>query len=195
MNGKDRRYADYSIEEVIAFYQQGDNRAFDEIAGRVRGLIYNWIKQREITNVSKKEIFQLVLIRLSIQLKKNYKEQKMFYGWLKFLVDHLILNEQRRKGNNDFASLENIFYCTNVEEDNNDSYEREMRMDILEDAMKKLPKESSKLLVEHYLLGHTYQAMADKVGCKLVTMVKRVQRSVIKLRNIVLSDPRMELLD
>ena len=89
-------WQDLRDEDLIAHVQQGNKRAYDELAKRYKGRLFSFILRMVADPTEAEELAQDTLIRAYIHADK-YREIARFSTWLFTIATNLVRNRMRKK--------------------------------------------------------------------------------------------------
>ena len=175
-----------SDEALAARVAQRDVAAFGLLFDRYAQLIYVFAGHM-LGTADADEIVQEVFLRFWKSASQFDRTRGSFRGWFMAIARHQILNELRRRSQEqrwlaadqiDSLLAEAADPSVDVEEA---AWLRE-RQDVVLRALEELPDEQRRALVLAYFGGLSHSAIAQQLGWPLGTVKKRIQLGLQKLR-------------
>lgn len=180
----------FSDEELVLMYQNGDNAAFEKLLLRYKTNLFSNIlmivRNRELAE----DIFQDTFLKAIITIQQGrYVESGRFLGWLIRIAHNLIIDHFRREKN------ENTFSADNSEYDIlNDARLSEISIEeimtkeqMLNDVValvKDLPNSQREVLQMRIFEDMSFKEIADKTGVSINTSLGRMRYALMNMRRL-----------
>lgn len=180
------KYSNLSDADLVkVLILDADNQeAFRALYLRTHRILYNWIlvdwgyQQQDDLN----DLVQEIYVRVHDQLRRNYVEYNAFFAWFKKLARNYFLNHCRnlssKKMMREEREIEQVAYI----DDSDDDLERKKLIEIVMKVLQEAPKTDRDYITQYFLGERTYKELADDYNCGFFAMVKRVTRSVERLK-------------
>lgn len=178
---------------LIAAAQAGDHCAFAELVRRHQHIVYavtlRLLSDRDLAE----DITQETFIRAYLGLKLF--RGRSFRAWVLRIAHNAALDFLRAKARRPQLSLEQAPEQTAPDELER-SVEQLTLVPVLEAALAKLPHEQRVVLLLADVEGLPYDEVAEVLALPIGTVKSRLARARVRLRAILLNDPRLrELLE
>ena len=185
-------------EELVVFYAQGNNAAFDVLLNRhkssIHSYIYFMVRNKELAE----DIFQETFVKVIMTIKQGrYTENGKFKAWITRIAHNLIIDGIRQERNENTISndevevdlLNNMKLCDGTVEDNL------VRRQVLSDVKKlvrHLPDNQREVLEMRYYRNLSFKEIADITGVSINTALGRMRYAILNMRRMA-EESRMEL--
>lgn len=177
-------------EQLVYYYSNGNNLAFDILLSRHRQSVFNYIyftvRNRELAE----DIFQETFIKAIVTIKQGrYTETGKFRGWISRIAHNLIIDHFRQEKNENTISkddapvdlLNNISLCDGTIED------RMIKTQITADVRKLisfLPDTQREVLELRYYKDLSFKEIADQTGVSINTALGRMRYAILNIRRM-----------
>ncbi len=185
-------------EELVVFYAQGNNAAFDVLLNRhksgIHSYIYFMVRNKELAE----DIFQETFVKVIMTIKQGrYTENGKFKAWITRIAHNLIIDSIRQERNENTISndevevdlFNNMKLCDGTVEDNL------VRRQVLSDVKKlvrHLPDNQREVLEMRYYQNLSFKEIADITGVSINTALGRMRYAILNMRRMA-EESRMEL--
>lgn len=185
-------------EELVVFYAQGNNAAFDVLLNRhkssIHSYIYFMVRNKELAE----DIFQETFVKVIMTIKQGrYTENGKFKAWITRIAHNLIIDGIRQERNENTISndevevdlFNNMKLCDGTVEDNL------VRRQVLSDVKKlvrHLPDNQREVLEMRYYRNLSFKEIADITGVSINTALGRMRYAILNMRRMA-EESRMEL--
>ncbi len=177
-------------EELVAWYAEGNNEAFDVLLKRHQTRTFNYIyyivKDRELAN----DIFQETFVKAIMTIKQGrYTENGKFPAWITRIAHNLIIDNFRQE------KAENYIITDNEEIDIFNR--RELSEGTIEDSLvqnqieadvrkliKALPHSQREVLIMRYYKNMSFKEIADHTQVSINTALGRMRYAILNLRRM-----------
>ncbi|GHT44231.1 RNA polymerase subunit sigma-24 [Bacteroidia bacterium] len=185
-------------EDLVVFYAEGKNAAFDELLNRYKGCIYSYIYFIVHNKELAEDIFQETFVKAIVTIKQGrYSENGKFKAWITRIAHNLIIDyyRQERSENtisNDDAEIDlfnNIKLCDGTIEDHL------VRHQVLSDVKKlvaHLPDSQREVLEMRYYQDLSFKEIAEITGVSINTALGRMRYAILNMRRMA-AENQMEL--
>lgn len=185
-------------EELVVFYAQGNNAAFDVLLNRhkssIHSYIYFMVRNKELAE----DIFQETFVKVIMTIKQGrYTENGKFKAWITRIAHNLVIDNIRQERNENTISndevevdlFNNMKLCDGTVEDNL------VRRQVLSDVKKlvrHLPDNQREVLEMRYYQNLSFKEIADITGVSINTALGRMRYAILNMRRMA-EESRMEL--
>ena len=184
----------YSDEELVLMYQNGDNSAFETLLLRHKAVLFSNIlavvRSRELAE----DIFQDTFLKAIVTIQQGrYVESGRFLGWLIRISHNLIIDHFRREKNENTFSADNPEYdILNDARLSEVSIEEVMtREQVLNDVVEMvehLPKSQKEVLKMRIFEDLSFKEIADKTGVSINTSLGRMRYALMNMRRLAVEN-------
>ena len=173
-----------SDEDLILAVQGGDKRAFDELVGRFKRRLYNFVLRMVADPDLAEEITQDALVRAYINADK-YRTIAKFSTWLYTIAINLVRNNARRKKRSPIIRMPLIgkgedkveMEAPDRHELQDKTLERREERRAISEIMVKIPAHYREPFVLREVHDLSYEEIAAATGLKLGTVRSRINRA------------------
>jgi RNA polymerase sigma-70 factor (ECF subfamily) len=181
-------------QQLVALYQQGDNKAFEVLLLRHKSKIFRFIylkvKDHELAN----DLFQEVFVKIINTLRLgNYNEEGKFLPWAMRISHNLVIDHFRRSKKHKFVSEStsknedfNIFSVLHDEELNTlqkmSKTELETQIVALVDL---LPKAQRDIVYMRTFQDLSFKEIAELENISINTALGRMRYALINMKKII----------
>lgn len=181
-------------QQLVALYQQGDNKAFEVLLLRHKSKIFRFIylkvKDHELAN----DLFQEVFVKIINTLRLgNYNEEGKFLPWAMRISHNLVIDHFRRAKKHKFVSEStsknedfNIFSVLHDEELNTlqkmSKTELETQIVALVDL---LPKAQRDIVYMRTFQDLSFKEIAELENISINTALGRMRYALINMKKII----------
>jgi RNA polymerase sigma-70 factor (ECF subfamily) len=174
-----------SDEELILAVQQGDRRAYDELVGRFKVRLYNFVLRMVSDPDLAEELTQDAFVRAYLNADK-YRTIARFSTWLYTIAINLVRNHARRKKRNPVQRLPLVgkddsekmeLEATDTGELPDRILEKREQSRTISEIMGKIPEHYREPFVLREVHDLSYAEIAAATGLKLGTVRSRINRA------------------
>lgn len=180
----------FSDEELVKAYSEGNNLAFDVLLRRHQDRIFNYIlriiKNEDIAN----DIFQETFVKAIQTIRQGrYTENGKFPAWISRIAHNLIIDfyRQEKSANLQSADLEDVDVLNRkelCEETIEDSIISEQIREDVKYLIEELPSLQKEVLIMRYYQGLSFKEIAETTNVSINTALGRMRYAIINLRRI-----------
>ncbi len=180
----------FSDEELVKAYSEGNNLAFDVLLRRHQDRIFNYIlriiKNEDIAN----DIFQETFVKAIQTIRHGrYTENGKFPAWISRIAHNLIIDfyRQEKSANLQSADLEDVDVLNRkelCEETIEDSIISEQIREDVKYLIEELPSLQKEVLIMRYYQGLSFKEIAETTNVSINTALGRMRYAIINLRRI-----------
>ena len=180
----DRRITD---EELIRNFQQGDERAYNEIVNRFSGPLLNFIYRIIGDSAFAEDLLQETFIRV-YQNKNSYREIAKFSTWIYTIASNLSKTELRRQKVRRWFSLSGSKNDDRPMEIANKDYTPDETMlqnstlSLIHQEIQKLPISFKEVIILRDVQELSYEEISTILNIPLGTVKSRVNRGRARLQ-------------
>jgi len=190
--GMNERPVDSKLRALLRLAADGDAEAWrsvvESFAPRVFGLIAKHCRDRDLAE----EITQTTFVAVVTHIDR-YDEQGRFEPWLFRIAMNQLRDEMRRRGRQakTVASEEQDLsqhVRTDERDDPLETLDRAEQVQLLRQAIEKLPEADRELLQMRHTAGLSFAEIAEALGQPLGTVLARGHRALAKLKKLMVED-------
>ncbi|MDR1654028.1 MAG: sigma-70 family RNA polymerase sigma factor [Prevotellaceae bacterium] len=178
----------FSDEELVLLYRNGDNSAFQALLLRYKASlfsnIFSVVRSRELAE----DIFQDTFVKAIITIQQGrYTETGRFSGWLNRIAHNLIIDYFRRQKNENTFSADNADYdilndARLSEISIDEVMSKEQMLNDLVALVDFLPQTQREVLQMRIFEDLSFKEIADKTGVSINTSLGRMRYALINMR-------------
>jgi RNA polymerase sigma-70 factor (ECF subfamily) len=178
--------------DLVERFRRGDQGAFDELVGKHYQRVCNILSHTLGASPNIEDLAQEVFIKAYYSLRR-YRGESALSTWLHRITVNVALDELRR------GKRRRIFSFTRTseqgpseseiassvaggEEGAHARMEREELQEVLQSALKKIPKKHRIVFVLREIEGYSYSEIAEIVSCSIGTVKSRLFHARLRLR-------------
>lgn len=181
----------YSDEQLIAAYLQGDKEALNFLIKRYLKLIFNYALSFVKDTAMAEDLTQEVFVKVWKKIKGFDKKYK-FKNWLYAIAKNTCLDYLKKNKDFNFSELnladDNLLF-ENLIKETGLSPEEKMELiyevNALNSAMDKLPEEYQETVKLHYLGGFKFREIAGQLKESIETIKSRNRRALGYLKKLL----------
>lgn len=181
------KYGKLSDAELVAKYQQGDERCFDVLCKkyyyRTLGYLQNLTPDKETARHLNSITWENVYVTL---LKGQYHDSGKFENWVKVIAKNIFRNWYEEQKSvlppASFDYEDSVFQ--GVDEGPERAFEKKENSEVLKRIIADLP-EKLRVVLELFLQGYSYDEIAKELGETKNTIERRFNCAVRELRGMV----------
>ncbi len=176
----------FTDEELIKQFQEGDKRAYDEIVSRYSQPLYNFIYRIIGDSAFAEDLLQETFVRLYLN-KDRYREIAKFSTWIYTIAGNLAKTELRRQKVRRWFSLspktdERPLEIADDDPDPEDTLQRNSVLKQINDEIQKLPDVFRQVIELRDLQELSYEEIGKILDIPLGTVKSRVNRGRQRLQ-------------
>ncbi len=179
---------DYSDEDLVQRYREGDRKSLDILIGRYFSPLYNFIYRLSGKSEDTNDITQDVFVKTWKNIKKFDRKQK-FKTWIFTIARNTTIDWFRKKRDITFSNFENedgenvLLNTTADDAPLPDAIFRNKELaKVLEEALEKIPVNYRTIILLHDTEELTFEEIADVVGKPMNTVKSQYRRGLEALR-------------
>ena len=175
---------------LVARYQGGDDKAFDELLTRYQGKLYNYILFAVRNQELAEDIFQETFVKAIVTIQQGrYTADGRFGAWITRIAHNLVIDSFRSERNENTISndecevdlLNNIDLC-------DDNVEMQMVNDqTLADVRRlvdALPHNQREVVYMRYYQDLSFKEIAEITGVSINTALGRMRYALLGMRRM-----------
>lgn len=175
---------------LVARYQGGDDKAFDELLARYQGKLYNYILFAVRNQELAEDIFQETFVKAIVTIQQGrYTADGRFGAWITRVAHNLVIDSFRTERNENTISndecevdlLNNIDLC-------DDNVEMQMVNDqTLADVRRlvdALPHNQREVVYMRYYQDLSFKDIAEITGVSINTALGRMRYALLGMRRM-----------
>ncbi|GHT18389.1 RNA polymerase subunit sigma-24 [Bacteroidia bacterium] len=180
----------FSDEELVKLYQDGDNSAFTMLLMRYKTSLFSNIflvvRNRELAE----DIFQDTFVKAITTIQQGrYVESGRFSGWLNRIAHNLIIDHFRREKNENTFSADSVEYdilndARLSEVSIEDVMNKEQMLNDVVELVDYLPESQRKVLRMRVFEDLSFKEIADKTGVSINTSLGRMRYALMNMRKL-----------
>ena len=184
--------SDYTDEQLILKFQQGDIKSYNEIVARFKDRLLNFINGYMKDYETSQNLVQDTFIKVYTH-GHSYKEISKFSTWIYTIAGNLAKTELRklkRRKTYSFSQLSSDDMEFNLERyssgNNNDSSnERHEKYNAIREAIPELSEEFRNIIILRDIQELSYDEISTITGLAIGTVKSRINRARLKLVEMI----------
>ncbi|MDR1156326.1 MAG: sigma-70 family RNA polymerase sigma factor [Bacteroidales bacterium] len=148
----------------------GDIQSFTMIVSKYGKMVYTVVHKIVENREDAEDITQEIFIKVFKSLER-FREESEFSTWLYRIAYNTAISELRKRKLFYIAAEDSLLIDNSSFTDEKDGQETEIKLQYLEEAMKKLPPDELFLLTLHYMDGQSIESIS-KISSLSVSNVK-----------------------
>lgn len=190
------KYAKHTDDELVALYQDGDYKAFDELLARSQDRVYQYLYFMLNNEDAANDAFQDTFVRAIMALREGrYKQNGQFLPWLLRVARNLVIDRFRgqRTRRTTPLEIEDAQGESTIDVLNTAAYSEpdvEMATVLNESAddvkmmINRLPEEQREVVIMRYYQELSFKEIADLTDVSINTALGRMRYALINLRRM-----------
>jgi len=180
----------FSDEELVLMYQNGDNSAFEALLLRHKTTLFSNILMVVRSRELAEDIFQDTFLKAIITIQQGrYIESGRFLGWLNRIAHNLIIDHFRREKNENTFSADNSEYdilndARLSEVSIEDVMTKEQMLNDIVGLVEHLPNTQREVLQMRIFEDLSFKEIADKTGVSINTSLGRMRYALMNMRRL-----------
>lgn len=177
-------------DELVAWYAQGNNEAFDVLLKKHESKIYSYIYYIVKDDDKANDIFQETFVKAIMTIRQGrYTGNGRFVSWITRIAHNLIIDNYRQ---------EKIENCVSSEDDSIDIFNRkELSEGTVEDALVQeqitcdirrlvdaLPDNQREVIELRYYKDMSFKEIADLTNVSINTALGRMRYALLNIRRM-----------
>jgi len=176
-----------SDSQLVALYQNGDEKAFEELLGRHKSKIFTAIYMIVKDRYVAEDLLQETFIKAIRTIQDGrYNEEGKFAPWIGRIAHNLAIDHFRKNKRHPEIILEDgsqVFNTLNFAESSFET--KQLAKDAkakIRSLIRELPVEQKHVLIMRHYLDMSFQEIADRTGVSINTALGRMRYALINLR-------------
>lgn len=177
--------------ELVELYENGNDKAFDEILQRHQNYVYSYIlflvKEEDVAD----DIFQETFTRAIIAIRSHrYQTTGKFSAWLIRIAHNLIVDSTRETETGKLIFQEK--FSSNILNDirlSEGAIEgnimEEQKADQIRKMLDYLPEVQREVIIMRFYEDLSFKEIAEKTGVSINTSLGRMRYALINLRKLI----------
>lgn len=190
------KYTKHTDDELVALYQDGDYKAFDELLARSQDRVYQYLYFMLNNEDAANDAFQDTFVRAIMALREGrYKQNGQFLPWLLRVARNLVIDRFRgqRTRRTTPLEIEDAQGESTIDVLNTAAYSEpdvEMATVLSESAddvkmmVNRLPEEQREVVIMRYYQELSFKEIADLTDVSINTALGRMRYALINLRRM-----------
>lgn len=162
-----------SDEELLAKYQEGSLRAFENFYDRNYKLAYHYLRGRCSSDQQAEDLLQESFLKLHKSII-SYDKTKKALPWFFTIIRNTLIDSYRKK--KDFFFEDMDIFIGSLEE------AKKEEKDEIEELLSNLNPQDREIIINRFFKEMSYKDIAKDSDSSLVAVRKRVSRILAKLR-------------
>ena len=176
--------------ELVELYENGNDKAFDEILQRHQNYVYSYIlflvKEEDVAD----DIFQETFTRAIIAIRSHrYQTTGKFSAWLIRIAHNLIVDSTRETETGKLIFQEkfssNILNDIRLSEGAIEGNMEEQKADQIRKMLDYLPEVQREVIIMRFYEDLSFKEIAEKTGVSINTSLGRMRYALINLRKLI----------
>lgn len=185
-------YTDYSDQELISGFIDGESRHFEVLMNRYKDRVYTYIYLTVKDRAIAEDIFQDTFIKVIHSLKKgNYSHDNKFVSWVMRIAHNLAIDYFRKKKQLQTVPNKNedgidIFNNQRFSESTiEDKIVKDQITDTVRMLINELPDDQKEVIILRHYVDMSFKEIAEKTGVSINTALGRMRYAVLNLRKLI----------
>lgn len=190
------KYAKLTDDQLVALYQEGEYKAFDELLARCQDRVYQYLYFMLNNEDAANDAFQDTFVRAIMALREGrYKQNGQFLPWLLRVARNLVIDRFRghKARRTTPLEMEDAQGDTTIDVLNTAAYSEpdvEMATVLSESAedvkmmINRLPEEQREVVIMRYYQELSFKEIADLTDVSINTALGRMRYALINLRRM-----------
>ena len=177
--------------ELVELYENGNDKAFDEILQRHQNYVYSYILFLVKEEEQADDIFQETFTRAIIAIRSHkYQTTGKFSAWLIRIAHNLIIDSTRETETGKLITQEkfspNILNDIRLSEGAIDSsIMEEQKANQIRKMLDYLPDVQREVIIMRFYEDLSFKEIAEKTGVSINTSLGRMRYALINLRKLI----------
>ena len=178
---------DFSDQDLVKKYINGDNTSFEILLNRHKNRVFAFIMSKIKNKDLSEDIFQDTYVKVVNSLQKGkYNEEGKFLPWVMRIAHNLVIDHFRKQKKMQMIRSSNDFDIFDVIKDNKINADEKMIKDqIFGDLnllIDKLPSDQREVLKMRYYEELSFKKIAEYFDISINTALGRMRYALINLR-------------
>jgi RNA polymerase sigma-70 factor (ECF subfamily) len=185
-------YTDYSDQELISGFIDGESRHFEVLMNRYKDRVYTYIYLTVKDRAIAEDIFQDTFIKVIHSLKKGtYSHDNKFVSWVMRIAHNLAIDYFRKKKQLQTVPNKNdegldIFNNQRFSESTvEDKIVKNQINDTVRLLIDELPDDQREVIILRHYVDMSFKEIAEKTGVSINTALGRMRYAVLNLRKLI----------
>ena len=185
-------YTNYSDQELISGFIDGESRHFEVLMNRYKDRVYTYIYLTVKDRAIAEDIFQDTFIKVIHSLKKgNYSHDNKFVSWVMRIAHNLAIDYFRKKKQLQTVPNKNedgidIFNNQRFSESTiEDKIVKDQITDTVRMLINELPDDQKEVIILRHYVDMSFKEIAEKTGVSINTALGRMRYAVLNLRKLI----------
>ena len=185
-------YTDYSDQELISGFIDGESRHFEVLMNRYKDRVYTYIYLTVKDKAIAEDIFQDTFIKVIHSLKKgNYSHDNKFVSWVMRIAHNLAIDYFRKKKqlqtvpNKNDEGLDIFNNQRFAELTIEDKIVKDQISDTVRLLIEELPDDQKEVIILRHYVDMSFKEIAEKTGVSINTALGRMRYAVLNLRKLI----------
>ena len=185
-------YTDYSDQELISGFIDGESRHFEVLMNRYKDRVYTYIYLTVKDRAIAEDIFQDTFIKVIHSLKKGtYSHDNKFVSWVMRIAHNLAIDYFRKKKQLQTVPNKNdegldIFNNQRFSESTiEDKIVKDQITDTVRLLIEELPDDQKEVIILRHYVDMSFKEIAEKTGVSINTALGRMRYAVLNLRKLI----------
>jgi RNA polymerase sigma-70 factor (ECF subfamily) len=175
---------------LVTRYQEGDDKAFDELLARYQSKLYNYILFAVRNQELAEDIFQETFVKAIVTIQQGrYTADGRFGAWLTRIAHNMIIDGFRQERNENTISndetevdlLNNVDLCDdNIET----QMVNEQTLSDVRRLVDALPDSQREVVYMRFYQDLSFKEIADITGVSINTALGRMRYALLNMRRI-----------
>ncbi len=186
-------YKNYSDQELILGYKNGESRYFEVLINRYKNKVYTYILITVKNKTVAEDIFQETFIKVLNSIKNDkYKHDGKFVSWVMRIAHNLIIDYFRK--NKQMNTVSNVQQDGDLDLFNNKKFSEDTIEDSIidnqiKDTIRKLigllPEDQQEVILLRHYKGLSFKEIAEVTNVSINTALGRMRYAILNLRKLV----------
>ena len=175
---------------LVTRYQEGDDKAFDELLARYQSKLYNYILFSVRNQELAEDIFQETFVKAITTIQQGrYTPSGKFGSWLTRIAHNMIVDSYRQERNENTISNDEVevdlFNDADLCDDNIETQMvNEQTLTDVRRLMDALPSNQREVVYMRYYQDLSFKEIAEITGVSINTALGRMRYALLNMRRI-----------
>ena len=180
----------FTDDMLVARYQEGDDKAFDELLARYQDKLYNYILFNVRNQELAEDVFQETFVKAIVNLQQGrYQPDGKFSAWITRIAHNLVIDLFRQERNENLISNdESEVDLLNSAKFSEGTIESQMvNKQVLKDVARlvdELPEAQREVVRMRFFENKSFKEIAESEGISINTALGHVRYAISNMRRI-----------
>ena len=175
---------------LVTRYQEGDDKAFDELLARYQGKLYNYILFNVRNQELAEDVFQETFVKAIVTMQQGrYTPDGRFGAWITRIAHNLVIDSFRMERNentisNDECEVDLLNNADLCEDNVETQMVNEQTLVDVRRLIDALPRNQREVVYMRYYQDLSFKEIAEITGVSINTALGRMRYALMSMRRI-----------